>query len=199
MSESEDEEHEKAWDEGLSLKHRLFCLHYCTNQEALFNATESYIRTYTKKDRKTGAVYTPDRESASASGSKLMKRQDIREACRKLLKLTQADLDEENVYKVINNLVTLAFFNPADVIQADGSLAVHDLHALGEKAKTIKQITQGPRGPQIELIDRTKYIDMLMKYLNIIRPEQQVEISLPVIEMVPKQDKDTWNKQTEEK
>lgn len=192
-----EEEDFESWDAGLKTKHRLFCLHYCTDEGSLFNATESYRRTYTKTDRQ-GKLFIPDEVTCATNGSKLLKRADIKLAIRKLLKITQSELDEENTYKVINNLVTMAFFNPAEVINTSGGLKTKKIEDLGEKAKAIAQIRTTQYGQQVQLIDRSKYMDLLMKYLNIVRPEQQIEIKLPVFEVASKSSIEDWNKQSEE-
>lgn len=190
---------EEAWDEGLKARERIFILNYCTNESCLFNATASYKTTYTKKDRQTGLAVIPDQITCETNGSKMMKRPKVKAAIRKLLKIVQPELDEQNVYKVIKELQDLAFFNPGDIIDHNGRLIVDDIKELGEKAKAIAQIKFTQYGPSITLVDRTKYLDLLMKYLNIVRPEQQIDIKLPVIEMVQKaQDVDQWNTMSEQ-
>lgn len=195
---NEVEEIEDQWDAGLKHRERIFILHYCTDEECLFNASASYKATYTKKNRETGELETPEQITCETNGSKMMKRPKVKTAIRKLLKLTQPELDEENVYKVIKEVQDLAFFNPADIIDGNGRL-IDDLEKLGNKAKAIAQIRFTQYGPTVTLVDRTKYLELLMKYLNIVRPEQQIDIKLPVIEMVQKtNDVELWNKQSEE-
>lgn len=198
MTNEDEEVIEDQWDAGLKHRERIFILHYCTDEACLFNAAASYRETYTKKDRKTGSVFIPEQVTCETNGSKMMKRPKVKTAIRKLLKLTQPELDEENVYKVIKEVQDLAFFNPADIIDGNGRL-IDDIEKLGSKAKAIAQIRFTQYGPAITLVDRTKYLDLLMKYLNIVRPEQQIDIKLPVIEMVQKtNDVELWNKQSEE-
>lgn len=190
---------EDSWDAGLKHRERIFILHYCTDEACLFNSSASYKATYTKKNRQTGLLETPEQITCETNGSKMMKRPKVKAAIRKLLKLTQPELDEQNVYKVIKELQDLAFFNPADIIDENGRIKADSLEELGDKAKAIAQIRFTQYGPAVTLVDRTKYLDLLMKYLNIVRPEQQIDIKLPVIEMVQKtNDVELWNKLSEE-
>ena len=190
---------EDAWDAGLKHRERIFILHYCTDEQTLFNAAASYKATYTKKNRETGEQVIPEATTCETNGSKMLKRPKVKTAIRKLLKITQPELDEENVYKTIKELTDLAFFNPADIIDGNGRLKVSDIEELGDKAKAIAQIRFTQYGPSITLVDRTKYLDLLMKYLNIVRPEQQIDIKLPVIEMVQKSETvDAWNQKSEQ-
>lgn len=199
MTTGNDQEvNEDVWDEGLKARERIFILHYCTDEACLFNATASYKATYTKKNRETGELIEPDQSTCEANGSKMMKRPKVKLAARKLLKLVQPELDEENVYKTIKQLTNLAFYNPADIIDGNGKLK-KDLAELGDLAKAVAQIRFTQYGPQVTLADRTKYLELLMKYLNIVRPEQQIDIKLPVIEMVQKAiDVESWNEMSQE-
>lgn len=195
---NEEDMIEDQWDAGLKARERIFILHYCTDEQCLFNASASYKATYTKKDRQTGELVIPEAITCETNGSKLLKRPKVKTAIRKLLKIVQPELDEENVYKVIKQLQDLSFFNPADILDENGKLKV-SLEELGEKAKAIAQIKFTQYGPSYTLVDRTKYLELLMKYLNIVRPEQQIDIKLPVIEMVQKSvDVDSWNAMSEQ-
>lgn len=195
----EDDEEEGQWDEGLKVRERIFILHYCTNEDCIFNASKSYKLTYTKKNRETGKVEEPDQVTCETNGSKMLKRPKVKNAIRRLLKLVQPELDEQNVYKTIKQLQDLAFFNPAEILDSNGRLKTKTLEELGEKAKAITQIRFTQYGPSYTLADRAKYLELLMKYLNIVRPEQQIDIKLPVIEMVQKiDDVEAWNKKAQE-
>lgn len=175
------------WDSTVHGKQRLFVLHYCTDEECLFNATASYEASYPGVDKSTAAT----------NGSKLLKKPKVSLAIRRLLKLAQQDLDEENIYKTLHDMAMLATFNPADVLQSNGDLK-EDLDQLGEKAKCIAQITRGKFGVQYTLIDRAKYLQMMGTYLNLVRPEADIDRSLPVIELPAKSDDEAWNAKAKE-
>lgn len=199
-----DDETSEEWDAGLKPKERLFVLQYCAVAETFLNASESYRAVWTKIDKETGERIEPTPETCAANGSK--KKKQLMPAIKKLLEIVQQQLDEENAYKVIHDIAEMALFNPADVINSDGSLK-DNLEAMGNKAKCIAQIIplQQQGRVRVVLADRDKYMDKLLKYLNLVRPETQVEIKLPVVEVAPKmtganvlEAVEKWNKAAEQ-
>lgn len=190
---------EERWDEGLKQKERLFVLHFCTDDLTFLNATQSYKSVYKDRDPKTGKVKDRSNEVCEAASSRLLAKSNIKAAVSRLLKLTQADLDEKNAYKLLKDLMLLADFNPAEIITPEGKLAVKKLQDLGEKAKCIQSIEMGKYGPKVTLIDRTKAMQMYLRYLDLIRPEIVVEERLKVVQMTEKADTiDEWNAIAEE-
>lgn len=188
------DESEDRWDNGLKHKERLFVLHFCTDDLTFLNATQSYKAVYTERDKATGKVTERSNEVCEAASSRLMGKAHIKKAVSKLLSETQADLDEKNGYKLLHNLKMLADYNPADILKADGSFTVKDLHELGELAKCISQIETTKKGFKVTLVDRSKYMQMYLKYLNLIKPEVMVAEQLKVVAMVPKAGSiDEWN------
>ena len=194
-----DEENDAAWDEGLKAKQRLFVLNYCTNQNCFLNQTAAYRITYTRKDRATGKViFEPAKVTCETNGSRMLRNSTVKKAIYRLLKLTQADIDEQNVYRILKLLAERAFYNPADIIDAKGKIKVKKLEDLGEKAKCIEQIQKTKYGVNVTLASRDKSLDQLIKYLEMVRPEQQIDITLPVIELPAKAiTDDQWNKLAE--
>ncbi len=192
------QEEEKTWDVELKHKERLFVLHFCTDDLTFLNATASYKAVYKERDKRTGKIKERSNEVCEACSSRLMSREHIKIAVAKLLRESQADLDEKNGYKLLKDLMLLADFNPAEIVKANGTLTVKDLSQLGEKAKCIKSIEPTKFGLKIELVDRSKYMQMYLRYLNLIKPEVLVEEKLKVIEMVPKSASvEEWNKLAE--
>lgn len=188
------DESEDRWDYGLKHKERLFVLHFCTDDLTFLNATQSYKAVYTERDKATGKVTERSNEVCEAASSRLMGKAHIKKAVSKLLSETQADLDEKNGYKLLHNLMMLADYNPADILKADGSFTVKDLRELGELAKCISQIETTKKGFKVTLVDRSKYMQLLLKYLNLIKPEVMVAEQLKVVAMVPKAESvDEWN------
>lgn len=195
-----DEVDELEWDANLKPKERIFVLHYCADEDSFLNATRSYQKAYQKKDKKTGAVLKElDVKTCEACGSRMYNRERVKLAIRRLLKITQEEHDETNTYRLLADVASLATFNPADVIDDNGNLKC-SLEELGEKAKLISQIEPTKFGVKVTLAERSKYIDLFMKYLNIVRPETQLEIKLPIVEVAPKiASVDEWNKEQEDK
>ncbi|MBO6100632.1 MAG: terminase small subunit [Spirochaetaceae bacterium] len=188
-------EDKKSWDAGLKHKERLFVLHFCTDDLTFLNATASYKAVYKDRDKKTGTVKDRTNEVCQANSSRLMSRDHIKLAVAKLLKETQADLDEKNGYKLLKDLMLLADYNPADIIDRDGRLKVKSFNELGELAKCVSQIEKTKDGLKVILVDRSKYMNMYLKYLNLIKPEIVVDEQLKVVAMVQKADSaDDWNK-----
>lgn len=195
-----DEVEELEWDANLKPKERIFVLHYCADEDSFLNATRSYQKAYQKKDKRTGAVLKElDVKTCEACGSRMYNRERVKLAIRRLLKITQEEHDETNTYRLLADVASLATFNPADVIDDKGNLKC-TLEELGEKAKLISQIEPTKFGVKVTLAERSKYIDLFMKYLNIVRPETQLEIKLPIVEVAQKiASVDEWNKEQEDK
>ena len=182
------------WDDGLKRKERLFVLHFCTDDMTFLNATQSYKTVYLDQDRKTGKVTERSNEVCQAASSRLLAKPRIKQAVSRLLSETQSELDEKNSYKLLKDLMLMADFNPADIVTGTGKLKVRNIAELGELAKCIQQIEPTRDGVKITLIDRAKYMQMYLRYLNLIRPEILVEEHLKVVQMVPKADSaSAWN------
>ena len=182
------------WDNGLKRKERLFVLHYCTDDLTFLNATASYKSVYKDRDKITGKVTDRSDEVCAAAASRLLSKDYIKIAVSKLLTETQADLDEKNGYKLLRDLMLLASYNPAEIIDKKGRLKVNSIEELGEDAKCISQIEVTPNGVKVKLADRAKYIQMFLKYLNLIRPEVLVAEQLKVVAMVEKDNSiEAWN------
>ena len=190
----ENNESEERWDTGLKHKERLFVLHFCTDDLTFLNATQSYKSVYKDRDKLTGKVTERSAEVCEAASSRLMGKAHIKKAISKLLKETQADLDEKNGFKLLKNLMMLADYNPADILKADGTFKVKDLSELGELAKCVSQIEYTKKGFKVTLADRSKYISMYLKYLNLIKPEVVVAEGLKVVALPDKASSvDEWN------
>ncbi len=186
---------EGRWDAELKGKERLFVLRYCTDSETFLNGTATYQKVYTKKDPKTGKPVKLSREVCEAAASRLLKRDRIRRAAGLLLRETQADVDERGQYQLLHDLMLYATYNPADIINADGSLKVKNLTSLGELAKCVTHIKQTKWGIEVNLADRGRYINQLLQYLDIVRPESDEGTELNVVELVRKCiNVDEWNK-----
>lgn len=182
------------WDNGLKRKERLFVLHYCTDDLTFLNATASYKSVYKDRDKVTGKVTDRSNEVCEAAASRLLSKDYIKTAVSKLLTETQADLDEKNSYRILKDLMLLSSYNPADIVTGQGNLKVKNIAELGELSKCISQIEKTKFGIKITLVDRSKYISMLLKYWNLIRPEVLVAEQLKVVAMVDKDNSiEAWN------
>lgn len=188
-------ENEARWDSELKHKERLFVLHYCTDDLTFLNGTASYKAVYKDRDKVTGKVTDRSNEVCESAASRLLGKQHIKKAVSKLLTETQADLDEKNGYKLLKDLMLLADYNPADIVTGKGVLKVKKIEELGELSKCIQQIIPTKFGLQIILADRSKYMQMYLKYLKLIKPEILVAEGLKVVELPGKAASiDEWNK-----
>lgn len=182
------------WDAEITGKKRLFVLHYCTDDATFLNGTASYRAAYKKVNKETGKVETLGDEVCQTAASRLLKREEIKIAISRLLKLTQANLDDEHGYKLLHEAYLYATYNPADIINKDGKLVVKKLSDLGELAKVVTDIIPTKYGLHIKLADRSKYIGLLLNYLKLVKPEIKVDQELNVVEMVQKAiNVDAWN------
>lgn len=173
------------WDAGLKPKERLFLLEMCTSEENWLRPDKAYREITKKYDKKTGQTVYVDDRSASKGANRYLQKPKIKEALKKLLQQQQPELDEQNVYRVLHEMQTIAFYNPADIINDKGQLK-KPLQELGDLAKCVTEIKVTKYGTQVMLADRFKYIEAICKYLNLIRPEVQTEKVLQVIEVAPK-------------
>lgn len=192
-------EDDELWDAGLKGKERLFVLRYCTDSETFMNATATYRKVYTKINPQTGKEERLSKEVCQASASRLLKRPEIKAACAKLLRETQADIDQKASFQLLHDLLLFATYNPADIITAEGELKVKNLKSLGELAKCVVKIKQTKWGLDVTLADRGRYMAQLLQYLDIVRPEGEIENELNVVEMVRKcVNIEDWNRLAEE-
>ena len=193
-------EGEGRWDAGLKGKERLFVLRYCTDPDTFLNGTATYRKVYTRHNPITGKEEKLAKEVCQAAASRLLKKTEIRQACRMLLTETQADIDGKSQYQLLHDLVLYATYNPADIINADGTLKTKSLRSLGELAKCVTHIKQTKFGINITLADRGRYITQLLAYLDIVRPKSDDgDTELNVVELVRKSiNVDDWNRIAEE-
>lgn len=172
------EEHEKTvWDEELKGKKREFVLFYCTDIDCFFNGTRAYLKAY------------PDCESekaAAVNASKLLRNAKVKEAVKKLLRLSRDEDDESAVYKILKLYELLSLYNPADIIDGQGGLVVEDLKELGPLACCIDGIetrltSSGESYRIIKLANRHKAMQAFAAYLKLVRPDVNTDEFMPVV------------------
>lgn len=192
-----DDEDDSRWDAELTSKERLYVLNYCCNEETFFNATRSYMTACSRKDMNM------DPDTAAVGSHRFMKKERVKRAIRRLLEMQRPELDERNAHKILHDIMMLAEFNPGDILDENGALK-SSLGQLGDKAKAIEQIIPPTeKAPaRIILAKRDRYVDFAMKYLRLVKPEAQIEVTLPVIEMPSKtsgpEAADEWNRISQE-
>lgn len=120
------------------------------------------------------SVKEVDDNTAAVNAYKLLRKTKVKSAIKKLFRITQTDVDEENVYRVLHDMALLATYNPADIIDARGRLKVKKLEDLGDKAKCIQNIftrisAQGDVYYDVVLVNREKFMKPLAQYLKLVR------------------------------
>ena len=143
------------------------------------------MKAYSTKKHK------PSDKTACVNGCKMLKKETVKKAISLYLEELQNNEDTLNSRRILKEIADIAFFNPAEIIDSNGQLKV-PIEELGNKAKCIQQIQMTPLGQSVTFVNKSKYIELLTKYLNLIRPEIQLDVNLPVIEVVPKQNIEEW-------
>jgi hypothetical protein len=180
-----------SWDAALKGKRRLFVLYYCSREDCFLKPIEAYQKAYAKK--RGSELEEPNYNTAATNSWKLMQHPEIKEAIRKLLKAAQEEIDEKTRYRVLQMYETLALYNPADIIDKNGALKIQgeDLSELGELAKCIAGIVKktsdkGRVSYEIKLADRFKALEGIAKYLELIKPDGETTVNVPVMLINPK-------------
>jgi phage terminase small subunit len=173
------------WDEELKGRRRLFVLLYCTDEYCFMNGTRAYKKAFTKI--KDGVQVEPSEESAAQTASRLLQDEVIRKAISFLNRKSQNEDDEESARKMLRQMKTLSEFNTFDIIDTEGRLKVNKLEDLGELSKCIQGIVVKPgkygTTYEVKLVDRTKAMENFAKYLELIRPENNNNVIVPVVMM----------------
>jgi phage terminase small subunit len=168
------------WNEGLTGRRRFFVEYYCTDQSCFLNATAAYVKAYSRPGKELTDA------SIQSNASRLMRDPVVREAVNKLLRARQNREDDLNEYRMLKMLMTLAFYDPGDIIDKYGNLT-KDLAELGDLSVCVAGIKQTRNGKEIKLYDRTKAVEMLARYLEIIRPAEGANIINPNVYLTAKE------------
>jgi len=178
------------WWEGLKNRQKLFVEYYCTDRTCFLNATAAYIKAYGSGGKELAE------SSIQSNASRLMRDTTIKLAIAKLLQSQQNDEDRITEYRLLNLLHTLAFYNPKDIINKQGSIE-KELEALGDLALCITGIKKTKNGTEIKLYDRTKAMEILYRYLDIVRSPEGATVVSPVV-YISKKDIEALNEKMPE-
>ena len=176
------------WWEGLTGRRRLFVECYCTDRACFLNATAAYIKAFANHGKE------PADQSIQSNASRLMREPVIQTAISKLLRSRQNSEDRINEFKLLDALQHLAFYNPAEIVDEYGSLK-KPLGQMGDMALCIAGIRNTRHGREIKLYDRTKALEMLGRYLDVIRPAEGATIINPVVALTDKDIEDMRKKE----
>ena len=156
----------------LNDKQQAFCREYLAD----FNASAAYIR----------AGYA--RKGAGQSAGRLLKNTEIQKIIGELVEKAKTKV-ELTVERVLQELMSIAFLDPADLLNDDGSLkALSDMPEAARRAIGGLEVTtrfDGPRGAEkdsveitkVKIIDKTRTLEQLAKYLKMYA-DMEVNINL---------------------
>ena len=178
------------WWEGLTGRRRLFVECYCTDRTCFLNATAAFIKAFSKPGKELSD------SSIQSNASRMLRDPKIQLAINKLLRARQNSEDRINEFKLLEILQTLAFYNPNEIIDEYGHLK-KPIGELGDMALCIAGIEQSKSGRKVKLYDRTKALEILGRYLDVIRPMEGTTIINPVVALTDK-DMDALHKETED-
>jgi len=167
------------WWEGLTGSRRLFVEHYCTDRTCFLNATAAYIKAFGRHGKE------PTEQSIQSNSSRLLRDPKVQAAISKLLRARQSGEDRLNEYRLLETLQQMAFYNPAEIIDEYGNL-IKPINQMGTLALCVSGIEKTKHGKRIKLYDRTKAMEMLGRYLDVIRPVEGTTVINPVVALTDK-------------
>lgn len=137
------------------------------------NATRAYARAYPKASE----------ETARKNASRMLTKADIQSAIAKELAAVLAEARVPLEKRILDVWVKRAFFDPTEIIGLDGNLviSIDDLRSRGLQvcidSINEKMTSKGDRYIEYKLADRDKALDMLQKYIAMIKaPDQNINL-----------------------
>lgn len=137
------------------------------------NATGAYRRAYPNASEATAAT----------ESSRLLKDPKIQEAISTELKAVLAEKRVPLEKRILDTWIIRAFYDPTEIINLNGRLKISEkeLHKRGLQvcidSINEKLTAKGDRYVEYKLADRDKALDMLQKYIAMIKePDQNVNV-----------------------
>lgn len=185
------------WDDGLKPRERKFVVYYCTDDDCFMNGRKAFRKANTKY-RAGEVTYEPSDSVSDTGASKLLSSAKVKSAVRRLLAELQPDVDAENIPRLLHDLYVQATFSPADIVDASGRLVVDDIAELGDKAKCIRQLYATKYGTRVELADRSRAQEKLLRYYDLVRerlPDADGDGMARVVLASQSASVDDWNRE----
>jgi phage terminase small subunit len=139
------------------------------------NATGAYRRAYPKASEATAAT----------ESSRLLKDPKIQEAISTELKAVLAEKRVPLEKRILDTWIVRAFYDPTEIIDLNGHLKISEkeLHKRGLQvcidSINEKLTAKGDRYVEYKLADRDKALDMLQKYIAMIKePDKNVNLNV---------------------
>jgi len=137
------------------------------------NAMRAYARAYPKASE----------ETARKNASRMLTKADIQSAIAKELAAVLAEARIPLEKRILDVWVKRAFFDPTEIIGLDGNLVItiDELRIRGLQvcidSINEKMTSKGDRYIEYKLADRDKALDMLQKYIAMIKaPDQNINL-----------------------
>lgn len=162
-------------NDGLTEKRRLFCLHYATSH----NALQSYLK-----------VYKCDKETAVASGSRLLRNVKVQAEVRRLRQIMQHHLDV-GVSDLVQYCLKVVGADLGDYVAFNGvSVKLADSQTVD--TSVVSEVKQGKDGISIKMEDKKWAWEMLAKYLGFDTMEElkKEKLKAEVVELSSDSDKE---------
>lgn len=144
-------------------------------EQRLRNAGEAYMRAYPN---------CKSEEVGFSSASRLLRTEKIQALLREKIEEATGKLTENLSHQILSMWVTRAFYDPADIIDAEGNLR-DTMDGLKERGLSvcidgidIKPDKDGMEHITYKLADRDKAQDQLQKYIGLIKPQPVVNLNL---------------------
>jgi hypothetical protein len=136
------------------------------------NATAAYVRAYPRASE----------ETARRNASRLLTKTDIQEymsgVLSEIIKRERFPLER----RILDYWTRRAFYDPAEIVDSKGAL-LRPLEELSRRGLSTciegieTRIIQGVETTKVKLVDRDKALEMLGKYIQMIKPQtQKIEI-----------------------
>ena len=126
---------------------------------------------------------------------RFFRRPVIRKAVQTLLSEVMGPINDTLAYRIIKTYQLRAFYDPGEIINEKGELAV-PLQELGELSVCVDGIdtknTAYGSTSTVKLADRDKALEMLAKYMKLVQQEAPDQINLGVIYITEKKTPEQW-------
>lgn len=148
-------------NEELTEKRRLFCLYYATSH----NALQSYLK-----------AYKCDKETAMASGSRLLRNVKVQAEVKRLRQIMQYHLDV-GVSDLVQYCLKVVGADLGDYVTFNGfNVKLADSNSVD--TSVISEVKQGKDGISIKMEDKKWAWEMLAKYLSFDDMETLKKVKL---------------------
>ena len=135
---------------------------------------EEYLKDLNATQAALRAGYSP--KSAKQWAGHLLRRPEIAEAVQEAIR-KRSERTELSQDRVVRELAAIAFADAEDYQQVEGdALALRDLTQIGrEQRRAIQGYRRGRFGPEIQLCDRMRALELLGKHLGMFEKQQERE------------------------